>query len=247
MENPSFIALSQQIALRRQMDVVANNVANMNTTAYKAERIMFQEMLSPKATTPGLTGDSGKIAFVAEVGSLRELREGAFNLTNNPFDMALHGPGYFQVETPAGTRYTRAGQFQPDSQGRLVNPEGLPLLDTSGRPISLRPGETRIEIQPNGSIRSESGEVGRIGVVRFENEQAMKPIGGGLYETDAEALPDDGKTAVKQGMIESSNVQGVLEMTNMIEVMRRYQTTQKILESEHERERKAIDKLSKVA
>jgi flagellar basal-body rod protein FlgF len=204
-------------------------------------------MLSPKATTPGLTGDNGKIAFVSEVGSLRELREGAFNLTNNPFDMALHGPGYFQVETPAGIRYTRAGQFQPDSQGRLVNPEGLPLLDASGRPIALRQGETRVEILPNGSIRSENGEVGRVGIVRFENEQALKPIGGGLYETDAEALPNDGKTEVKQGMIESSNVQPVLEMTTMIEVLRRYQTTQKILETEHERERKAIDKLSKVS
>lgn len=247
MENPSFIALSQQIALRRQMDVVANNIANLNTSGYKAERVMFAEYLSPKAGTPQIPGDGGKISFVSEVGTLRDTREGSMSLTNNPFDLALHGPGYFTVETPAGPRYTRAGSFQPDQQGRLVNPEGLPLLDSSGRAITLRQGESRVEILPNGAIRSESGEVGRINVVRFENEQALKPIGGGLYETDAEPLPNDGKTEVRQGMIEGSNVQSVIEMTTMIEVLRRYQTTQKIVEEEHERERKAIDKLSKVS
>jgi flagellar basal-body rod protein FlgF len=229
------------------MDVVANNIANMNTSAYKAERIMFAELLTPKAGTPQIQGDGGKTSFVSEHGMMREMREGALNLTSNPFDLALHGPGYFTVETPSGPRYTRAGNFRPDEQGRLVNPEGLPLLDESGRPITLRNGETRVEILPNGSVRSESGEIGRIGIARFENEQALKPIGGGLYETDAEVLPNDGKTEVRQGMIEASNVQPVLEMTSMIEILRRYQSAQKILESEHERERKAIEKLARVS
>lgn len=244
MENPSYIALSHQTALRRQMDIIANNLANVSSPSYKAERSLFAELLAGQGT-PGVAGGRG-LSFVDEIGMLRDLSPGALTQTGNTLDIALHGRGYFVVETPAGTRYTRQGSLRLDEQGRLVTADGHPLLDEANRPIAVRPGESRIEISHKGIVTTESGEVGRIRVVGFDNEQALRKLGGGLYETDSDPQPPDPKTEVRQGMIESSNVRGVLEITNMIEVMRRYQSAQRIIESEHELQRRAIDKLARV-
>jgi flagellar basal-body rod protein FlgF len=247
MENPSYIALSQQMALRRQMDVIATNIANVSTPGFKAERIMFAELLAGKApysssptgsTRPGLS-------FVNEVGMLRDTSDGGMSQTGNALDLALNGPGYFVVDTPNGPRYTRQGAFRLNQDGRIVTADGYALLDAQSRPISIRPGESRIEISTKGAVTTESGEVGRIQIAQFENEQAMRKIGAGLYETDQ--APIAGDAEVRQGMIENSNVKAVNEITTMMDILRRYQSAQKIIDSDHELERKAIDKLSRLS
>jgi flagellar basal-body rod protein FlgF len=246
MENPSFIALSQQMALRRQMDVIATNIANVSTPGYKAERIMFAELLAGKAPYPAsTTGSRPGLSFVNEAGMLRDTSDGGMTQTGNALDLAMNGPGYFVVDTPSGPRYTRQGGFRLNQDGRIVTADGYPLLDAQNRPISIRPGETRIEISTKGAVTTESGEVGRIQIAQFENEQAMRKIGAGLYETDQDPIPGDAE--VRQGMIENSNVKAVNEITTMMDILRRYQSAQKIIESEHDLERKAIDKLSRMS
>lgn len=247
MENPSYIALSQQMALRRQMDVIATNIANSSTPSFKAERLMFEELVAGKAPYPASGGPRRGLSFVNEAGVLRDVGDGGMIQTGNTLDLAINGSGYFVVETPAGPRYTRNGNFRLDQDGRVVTSDGYALLDGQDRPIRVRPGETRIEISAKGAVTTETGEVGRIRVVAFENEQALRKLGSGLYDTDQEPQPVGPATEVRQGMIEGSNVKAVAEVTTMMEVMRRYQSAQKIIDSEHELQRRAIEKLSRVS
>jgi flagellar basal-body rod protein FlgF len=249
MENPSYIALSQQVALRRQMDVIATNIANVSTPGYKAERIMFSELVAGKAPYPGSSvgGRPAGLSFVNEVGMLRDTSEGGMTQTGNALDLAITGSGYFVVDTPAGPRYTRAGAFRLNQDGRIVTADGYALLDGQNRPISIRPGETRIEISAKGAVTTESGEVGRIQIAQFENEQGMRKIGSGLYETDQDPIPGDGSAEVRQGMIESSNVKAVSELTTMMDILRRYQSAQKIMDTDQDLERRAIERLSRLS
>jgi flagellar basal-body rod protein FlgF len=245
MENPTYLAINHQAALQRQMEVIANNLANASTSGFKSERILFAEMLNGRASNPGLT-EGSRVAFVEEIGMLRDTRDGQLVSTNNQMDLAISGPGYFAVETPGGVRYTRDGRFRLASDGRIVSQDGFALLDQQGRPMSVRPGESRFEVQRNGRASGESGEIGRIQIATFENDQTLRPQGGGLYASDTDPQQADARSEIQQGMVEGSNVQTVVEMTNMIEVLRRYQSAQKIIDNENDRERKAIERLGRV-
>lgn len=239
METPIYVSLSRQTALRRQMEVVANNVANMSTPGYKQQRVLFQEFLhEPPGGAP--------VSMVVDYGVRRDTRNGALTATGNPLDLALEGDGYFVVETLNGPRYTRAGRFQLDNERRIVDVNGLPLLGQGGQPLAIPDGAADIIVRPDGTVATELGEVGQIDIVRFEDEQAMLELGSGLYSSpeDPVAVED---TLVRQGMIEGSNVQGVVEMTQMIEISRQYQQIQKILESEHRRQLDAIKDIGTVS
>ncbi len=248
MENPSYIALAHQRALQRQMDVIANNVANVSTPGFRAERVMFRELISDKATMPGLKGIGARASFAAEVGTLRDTRSGGFERTGNPLDVAINGNGYFVVETPDGPRYTRFGGFRPDENGKLVTPQGHGVLGEGGGPITLRPGESEIEIDRRGGITGKDGQIGKFRIVRFDDDQRLVKAGDGLYDAAGQnPQPADDRVQVAQGSIEGSNVQGVLEITTMMALLRRYQSAQRLVEQEHERARRAIDKLSRVS
>jgi flagellar basal-body rod protein FlgF len=246
MQNPSLLAINHQAALQRQMDVIANNLANASTTGFKSERILFAEMLSGRAANPALS-EGSRVAFVEEIGMLRDTRDGQMVPTGNQLDLSISGPGYFAVETPGGVRYTRDGRFRLASDGRVVSQDGFALLDQGGRPMSVRPGDTHIEVAHNGRVTGDSGEVGRIQVATFENEQVLRSQGNGLYSSEVDPQQADQRSEVQQGMLEGSNVQSVAEMTNMIEVLRRYQNAAKIVDSENDRERKAIERLARVS
>lgn len=247
MENPSYIVLSQQMGLRRQMDVIANNLANANTTGFKSERLTFTELVMTKAANPGTSGDGARISFPTPAGSIADPRDGHLHMTGNQLDVGLTGPGYFTVETPGGPRYTRDGHFELDGQGRIVNRDGYALLDRSGSPLTLPQGANTVEISSTGRVTTDRGAVGDIGIVKFESDLLLRKVGANLYETDAPSQPIDESTRVKQGMIEQSNVQAILEISNMIEVQRRYQASQRMIDAEHERARTAIQKLTRVA
>lgn len=232
MESPWLIAISRQTALQRQMDAVANNIANMNTPAYKAERISFAEyMVRPQRNVP--------LSFVEDKGMVRDLSEGPLTQTGNPFDLALSGDGYFIVGTDSGQRYTRSGRFQLDADGQLVNHGGQPVLSEAGQPIVIPPGTRDVTIAPDGTVSADTEVVGSVGVVRFDDQRAMKREGNNLYTTDAVGTPDD-RTRVLQGMLEESNVNAVEEITRMIEVHRAYASNQRVLQDEHDRIRRAV-------
>jgi len=236
MENAGYIGLSYQMALRRQMAVIANNIANANSTAFKSERPLFE-------TVP--VRQQGRLyEFVQDNGIVRSLNTGRLRETGNPLDLAINGKGFLTVETPAGTRYTRNGALRMSEDGRLVTAEGHSVLNEQGQPITLDPADGRPVIAEDGTISTPQGPLGRLRVVQFDNEQQMRKVSTALYATDEEPKPV-GNVQVRQGMIEDSNVEPVLEMTEMIEVSRSYQAAQRLIETEHERERKAIERLAR--
>ena len=238
MENPIYVALSRQEALRRQMDVVANNIANMNTTGYKQQRMLFQEYLDKPERNE-------RVSFVQDYGLMRDVRPGVLTVTNNTLDLALRGEGYFTVETLSGPRYTRAGAMQLNGDRELVDANGLPVLSEGDARITIPANVASITVSGDGTVSSEQGEIAKLKVVTFDDQQLMSELGGGLYATDQEPVPV-AQPQVTQGALETSNVQPIVETTQMIDVLRQYQSTQRMIDTEHERLRTAIQRLGRV-
>ena len=242
MENTSLIALSRQGTLRRHLNIIANNLANMNTTGFKAKKMMFIEHLTRSEGGGGIAGQP--ISFVRDIATMRDTAAGTLKATGNPLDMAIRGPGYFVVETEDGERYTRNGHFRLDEAGKLVTEGGHPVLSDSGQPFFFSPEDSAIKVAPDGTVSTENGELGRIRVVRFENDQELQDNGGGLLASekppaDVEA-PD-----VAQNMLENSNVQPIMEIARMIAVERAYSDVKRFIAREDERIRTMMRELNR--
>lgn len=245
METTSYIALSRQGALRREMSAIANNLANMNTTSFKGERLMFVDHLTRSKSGDFITDQ--KLSFVRDVASYRNTAEGAIEQTGNPLDVAIHGDGYFVVQAADGAQqYTRNGNFRMDNTGQLVTQTGLPVLTDAGAPIFFAPEDSTISISNSGTISSENGEIGKLRIVNFDDPRNLQRAANGMYTTDQAPL-DVAEPDVVQSALEGSNVQSILEMTRMIEVSRSYKSTQSLVDKEDERIRKAINELAKVS
>ena len=240
MESPSYIALSKEAAVSRDMNVMANNIANASTNGYRGEHSLFQEYLA----RTGSIGMREKVSFVQDIGTFRDTHDGTLTLTSNPLDLALQGPGYMVLGDPAQDLYTRTGVFHLDSGRQVVTSDGYPLLQENGRPLVIPQGAQRITITGDGVVTTEQGEVGRIRLVRFASEQAMRVAGSGQYATDQTPLPaTDAK--VTQGALESSNVQPVLEITHLIQSSQNYQMIQNMLDTENTRMQQGVNRLMK--
>jgi flagellar basal-body rod protein FlgF len=239
MESPLYVLLSQQEALQRQMDVVAQNVANVNTTGFKSNDVLFEDFL---------VKPDKKFShhMVLDRATLRNTTQGALLRTDNPLDVAISGQGYFAVQTPQGVQYTRQGSFQIDADGNLVTPDGFQVLSGGGSVVNIPANTQSISIARDGTISTEKGKLGRLQVVKFNDEQLMKQTYGGFYSTD-EASEIDETAELNQGMVESSNVKSVVEMTHVLEISRSYQRVARLIDSENERLRNAIRSLGKVA
>jgi flagellar basal-body rod protein FlgF len=236
MESTTYIALSRQGVLRREMSMIAQNLANLETPAYRGESLMFVEYLAETQK-----GDSGELSFTQDIATIRDLQEGPMKRTENPLDLALSGPGYFAVEAEDGERYTRNGSFQLNDAGEIVTAAGAPVLDVNNNPIQVPPDAAVIEIARDGAVSTEEGQLAQLRLVAFEDEQALKKRADGLYETAEDQVPQAAEEVqVMQGMLEGSNVQGVIEMTRMIDVVRSYQGAGKFTEGEHERMLRAV-------
>jgi flagellar basal-body rod protein FlgF len=224
------------------MEAIANNVANLNTSGYKADRVTFNAYLQ----RPAGAAVSASLVFPKLGTPHREMQEGTFSTTANPLDVAIRGDGYFVVDTPQGQRYTRNGHFGLDSQNRIVSAGGQPILDDRNRPLIVPQDAGAITIASDGSVSAGEQRVGKIQLVAFDNVQKLIRTGGGLYMSDTPAKPASG-TEMVQGVLESANVEPVLEMTRMIETSRAYEQAQKVVTTEDERMRKGIEVLGKVA
>lgn len=243
MENTSLIALSRATALERKMALVANNIANMNTTGYKAESPLFTEYLvDPEEARTA----NDLYSMVLDQGTVRNVAMGPILQTGNPLDIALEGDGYLQVETLDGLRYTRSGSLSMDSNRILINSAGLPVLDDTGNQITIPANIQNIMVSADGSISTENGQLAKLGLYRFDREQDMQVLGSGLLVTDERPKTAE-TTQVRQGFLEQSNVEAVREMTSMIEISRQYQSIQKMMEKQHDLLRNAYSKLAKIS
>ncbi|MET3897619.1 flagellar basal-body rod protein FlgF [Devosia sp. UYZn731] len=240
IKNAQLIGLSRQIALARQMDVVANNMANINTTGFKAEESLFEEYVGPVARDQDFMGKDQPLSYVQDWATMHDLSAGDMVQTGNPLDVAINGAGFFAVQTAGGDRWTKAGAFQINAGGTLVDLSGNPVLGDGG-PIQFGPEETDVNISEDGAVSSSAGAKGRLRIVEFANPQAIKHEGGNLFSGGAPIAPNDSR--VMQGFIEKSNVSGVSSMAEMIKVQRAYESAAALSQRQDDMRRSAIQRL----
>ena len=240
MENAQLISLSRQIALQRQMDVVANNMANINTSGFKSENMLFEDYLMPTARDNDFGGQDDLLHYTEDWSTIHDMSTGSIEQTGNPLDVALSGQGFLSVQTAAGPRYTRNGSLQIDASGTLVDLNGNAVLGDGG-PIHFDSTDTDVTIAANGAINTSSGSKGKLAVVEFANPQALAREGDNYYSGPAGTAATG--TTVVQGAIERSNVSGVSAMADMIRVERAYQTLANIMQRQDDLRNTAIQKL----
>jgi flagellar basal-body rod protein FlgF/flagellar basal-body rod protein FlgG len=252
MENLLLVGLSRQMTLRREMDVVANNIANINTSGFKAERTLFEEYLSPGAREDNFVGRDRRVSFVQDRATMHDFKVGPNEQTKNPLDVAIDGNAFLAVQTPAGERYTRDGGLQINATGQLVTASGAPVLGTSG-PIVFQQTDHDITISADGTVTVLEGTNridsvrGKIRLVSFAQPQRLVKEGSNLYSAGPGATAQPSTTAkLNQGFIERSNVSSVSEMTRMIEVTRAYTELSNMLQTQGDSRRTAIEKLADV-
>jgi len=234
MENSIYLGLSKQMVLRTDMQIIANNVANMNTPGYRAQNTLFDEYVSNPR------GNDDPLSFVNDRGQYQNTDPGSVSVTGNSLDIALNGPGFMAVEGPGGeAMYSRAGSLKITSEGALVTAAGFALAGG----INVPADSTEIKIDKNGVVSNQDGQLGQIELVEFDNVQTLEPFGNNLYRNFGPNRPAE-ETSVAQGALEGSNVRPVIEMTRMIDTMRTYQSVQRMIEGENERLSNAIRKLT---
>jgi len=249
MQNALLVGLSRQVALGRELDVVANNIANINTTGFKAEGSLFEEYLSSAARTEP---NNGRVSFVRDRGTWHDLSQGQLEQTGNPLNVAIDGNAFLVVQTARGERYTRNGAMQINGQGQLVTGEGDAVLGDGG-PITFQPTDNSVTIGKDGTITVREGNAkvdslrGTLRLVSFGDANQLQKDGGSTFAPIGGAQPQPTKDAhVIQGSIEKSNVRGVIEMTRMIEITRTYTQIASLLQQQSDQSQQAIDKLAEV-
>jgi flagellar basal-body rod protein FlgF len=249
MQNAVLIGLSRQVALSRELDVVANNIANLTTTGYKSDGSLFEEYL----TSGARAAQSGKrVSYVIDRGIWHDMSQGPVERTGNSLDVAIDGDGFLVVQTARGERYTRNGSLKINAAGQLVTAAGDPVLGASG-PIVLQPNDREISISRDGTISVREGNStadsvrGKLRLVNFANPQQLQKDGGALFAAGNGAAPQETTQAsVVQGAIEKSNVHGVAEMTRMIEITRSYTQIAAMIQQQNDQGTQAINKLADV-
>jgi flagellar basal-body rod protein FlgF len=247
MDNSLLVSLSQQLAAYRAMDVIANNIANASTPGLKREAAKFEEFITHVRPAEGQTGMQS-VSFVKDAGVMRDTGQGNVEQTGATYDVAIAGAGYFTVQTPAGMRYTRDGHFSLDANGNLVTSQGYQVQGDGGA-ITITPNDGDINIAPDGTIssvvRGVGNQIGKLKVVDFAAPAAMVKQGANLYST-GQTPTAPAKVNLRQGALEASNVQPVIEISHMIEVMRAYEATATLSKSQEDLMRQAIDKLGQM-
>lgn len=252
MQNGLLVGLSRQVALSRELDVVANNIANINTTGFKADGAVFEEYIAPTARIGGASGADSRVSFVRDRATWVDLTQGPIDRTGNPLDVAIDGAGYLAVQTPRGERYTRNGALQINATGELVTGEGYQVLGEAG-PILFQPNDRNITISADGTISARSGnnqadsQRGKLRIVGFDAPGRLQKDGSSTFAAPPtvtqQPIPN---VRFVQGAVEKSNVRAVVEMTRMIEVTRSYTQVATMLSQQSDMRRSAIEKLAEV-
>ncbi len=252
MENALLVGLSRQTVLERQLDVLANNIANVNTVGYKADESLFEEYLTSGAHEDNFKGTDRRVSYVQDRGTFHNFAQGAEQATSNPLDVAIDGAGFLTVQTQGGERYTRDGNLQINNVGQLVTNSGDQVLGTSGA-IVFQPTDHDINISPDGTITVVEGTArtdsirGKLRLASFADAQKLLKQGNNLFSApDGNTAQQDTKSTVRQGFVEKSNVNVVVEMANMMQVTRTYTQIANILQQESDLHKSAIEQLANV-
>jgi flagellar basal-body rod protein FlgF len=246
------VGVSSQMALQRELDVIANNMANVSTNGFKARNSRFQEYLMPVASADSFQKPDRRVSYVIDQGTALDLGQGPIEQTGNPLHVAVRGDAFLvvrtrpRVRTPAGDRYTRNGAFETDAQGTLVTSDGYPVQGEGG-PIQIGQQETGVSIGPDGTVSTNLGIRGRVRLVTFANPQALTNEGANLYASTAQPQAAGLAGRVEAGALERSNVKPVIEMTRLMDVNRTYTMVSGVISRLDDLRGTAIRRLADVA
>ncbi len=253
MENALLVGLSRQMALSHELDVVANNIANINTTGYKSDGMAFAQFLMPNASDDQFAGNDRRVDFVEDRGTWIDFSPGAVQRTGSALDVAIDGNAYLAVQTPRGVRYTRNGALVVNGTGQLVTSDGYQVLGDSG-PITFQTTDHDVIISPSGIITVREGNStadsprGRLQLVGFDQPQRLQKDGGSTFMAppgvNTTAPPQGAR--VLQGSIERSNVNPLAEISRMIQITRSYTDIANVLQQQSEQRRNALGQLAQV-
>jgi len=238
MDNAIYATLTRQSGLMREMQTVANNLANISTAGFRREGVIFSEHVA------ALDGNEPSLSMADGYGRNVNLSQGPISSTGGTFDFAIEGEGFFMLQTPQGNQLTRAGSFTPGPVGELVNMDGYPLLDNGGSPISVPSTARTIALAKDGTLSADGAPIAQVGVYMPTDPNGLVHTGGTRFSTEAGAEAME-NPVVLQGFIEESNVDPVSEIARMIEVQRAYELGQTFLDREDERIRSVISTLSR--
>ena len=245
MENAAYIGLSRQMTLRRELDIVANNIANADTTGFKVEQLLVGTQTGGRARNDSVSSGA---SFVLDNGVGRNFDQGALKQTGRDLDFAIDGEGaFFKIADGAGEAYTRDGAFTLDPEGRLVTKAGA-AVQGDGGDIILDSARGPVGVADDGTITQEGQPVGRLSLARFEALAALTKDGDGLYRnaSNAPAVEATG-VQIRQGMLEGSNVNPLIEITRLIEISRAYERATKMIEQTTELSRRSVERLGRVS
>ena len=237
MENTTYTTLTRQAGLMREMQVIANNIANTATTGFRQEGIIFSEFVQPVEGGPSVSMATARAHDTSMV-------QGSLTQTGNSFDFAIEGDGFFLIETPQGERLTRSGSFSPSAEGDLVTNDGYRVLDAGGAPIFVPPAAGQIMAAADGTLSADGQPLAQIGIVRPIDPQGMIREDGVMFDAPEGFEPVETPRMV-QGFLEGSNVDAVGQIARMITVQRAYEMGQSFLDAENERVLSAIRSLTK--
>lgn len=247
MDNALYVSLSKQMTLQRQLDIAANNIANLDTAGFKVENLMLQT----DPLVPQKAPRFGPVKYALDDGVARDFGQGGVEQTGNTYDFAIQGDAFFQVQTAAGPRFTRDGRFGVDTQNRLVTKNGDAVLTAEGSEITFDPRKSPPTVAKDGTISQtdEHGQVtqaGKLTVSRFASLKSLRKEGDNLFSSDDTPLPA-ADAQVRQGSIERANVQPVLQITSLIDITRAYERVMSIMNSTSDLSRSAVQRLGKAA
>lgn len=234
MDNAGYTTLTRQSGLLREMQIVANNIANASTTGFRREGVVFSEFV--EALDPG---DPSLSMATARVRDTR-LEQGTLTQTNGTFDFAIEGDGFFMLEGADGPLLTRAGAFTPNAAGELVTPDGKLLLDSGGAPVFVPPDARSISLAADGTLSADGQPITEVGLYLPIDPNDMAHRDGVRFAVPGGAEPMVEGVAIVQGFVEGSNVNPIAEVTRMIEIQRAYEQGQSFLEREDERIRSVM-------
>jgi flagellar basal-body rod protein FlgF len=246
MDNVLYVGLSRQMTLQREMDVIANNVANVDTAGFKLETLMVETDTEHLPIDPA-NMSLPNVNFSLDAGVVRNFSQGGLKETGGPLSMAIQGQGFFKLSTPQGERYTRDGRFQLDAQGRLVTADGDPVQGDGGD-IVLDPLLGPPKVAADGTVSQQNQTVGKISVVNFSSLSALTKQGDGYYANDSNLQPQPATDAmVRQGMLETSNVEPITQITRLIQVSRAYENIANMMDQTSQLSSSAVDRLGKLS
>lgn len=231
-----YTAASGMIAVEGRQDIIANNIANTGTPGFKrqeAVQLGFYQVFEDSLRNPEyFNRDSAPAGGVKLVESFPQMSSGALSTTGNPLHVGLSGPGFFVIDTPAGERFTRAGDFSINAEGQLSTRDGAALQSVAGPPIDVRGGT--VVIGREGNVTVDGVPAGQLRIVEFENPTRLERDGNSNFranEAVRSRMTAAENTSVEQSQLELSNVNVTLEMGKMMLGLRAYEANQRVIQT----------------